>query len=71
MTLTRRQRQVLSVMAEGVTQDEAARRLGVSREAIRASLRRTYEALGISMTDSPYNALIRAFRILGWLKEGR
>jgi DNA-binding NarL/FixJ family response regulator len=46
--LTPREEQVVSIMVEGLTNDEIAAKLGVSAHTVKNHLFRIYEKLGIS-----------------------
>ncbi len=58
--LSPRQREVLTLMAQGLGRREIANRMGLAPETVRAHLSMAYARLGVT-------GHIGAFRVLGWL----
>jgi DNA-binding NarL/FixJ family response regulator len=47
-TLTRREREVLQLVAEGLPNKQIARRLGISEKTVKAHLTKVFEAIGVT-----------------------
>lgn len=65
--MTARQREVLSLLASGMTRKEVAAHLYISEETVRNHLRGAYTSLGIQ-TEVRGQTMLAAFRALGWLR---
>lgn len=58
--LTPRQRQAVALLAAGVSRDEAARSMQISRATLDEHLRVAYLRLGVE-------SLVQAMNVLGWV----
>ena len=65
--MTPRQLQILRLIANGDTYQEAADELHVSPATVKRHLRESYERLDV-LTGTPHNTRLAAFRKLGWLQ---
>lgn len=68
MKVTRRQRQVLALLAEGMTYQEVADELGLSYWTVKRVLSEAYLRLGVQTGTPAGHAMTDAFRVLGWLR---
>ncbi len=66
--MTKRQIQMLALLASGMTYKEVAASLGVSPWTVKNHVHKAYEGLGVQTATAGSHSMMEAFRVLGWLR---